>query len=342
MKTDLWITLISVLLFALLLNWIPLWRRRSVWFGVTVAPGFPVSPQGRAALRRYRMEIWALSLIAFPLILLGERLAEPWMLIPGIMLQAVGSTAAFGLARNRVLPHAAPVSSVRSASLASSREGLPGGVASVVVPFSMLAAAAVYLHANWQRIPERFPMHWGASGAPDAWGSRAWQSVYTPLLLGVPVIVLLLLLGWGILKASPRARVAATADWTTRFRRANLRLLVAITWGIGLMFAAISLSPLRTVNGGMPLPIWIALALLLIVIAGFGWPVIRVSQEPGSGSDGTPDECWKLGQFYFNPNDPAVVVERRFGVGYTVNFGNRMAWLFIGPLVLIVLAVVLV
>ena len=72
------------------------------------------------------------------------------------------------------------------------------------------------------------------------------------------------------------------------------------------------------------------------VTAGFLWPIIRISQKPGSGSDGTPDECWKLGQIY-NPNDPALMVEKRFGVGYTINFGNRASWLLIALLVLILL-----
>jgi hypothetical protein len=73
---------------------------------------------------------------------------------------------------------------------------------------------------------------------------------------------------------------------------------------------------------------------VLAVTAGFVWPIVRISQEPGSGSDGTPDECWKLGQIYYNPNDPALLVEKRFGVGYTINFGNRASWLLIGLLVL--------
>jgi len=48
------------------------------------------------------------------------------------------------------------------------------------------------------------------------------------------------------------------------------------------------------------------MAAVLAVTIGFLWPIIRISREPGSGSDGTPDECWRLGQIYYNPNDPAL------------------------------------
>jgi uncharacterized membrane protein len=42
--------------------------------------------------------------------------------------------------------------------------------------------------------------------------------------------------------------------------------------------------------------------------------------------DRTPDECWKFGQLYFNPDDPAIWVEKRAGVGYTLNFGRPASW----------------
>jgi uncharacterized membrane protein len=30
--------------------------------------------------------------------------------------------------------------------------------------------------------------------------------------------------------------------------------------------------------------------------------------------------------FYVNPDDPAILVEKRFGIGYTLNFGRPAAW----------------
>ena len=38
--------------------------------------------------------------------------------------------------------------------------------------------------------------------------------------------------------------------------------------------------------------------------------------------DGMSDKNWKLGMFYFNPSDPSVLVERRFNIGWSVNFGS--------------------
>ena len=59
--------------------------------------------------------------------------------------------------------------------------------------------------------------------------------------------------------------------------------------------------------------------------------------------DRTADAAWKLGMFYVNRQDPALLVEKRFGIGYTFNFGNPWSWVLVAllagvPLVLVVLA----
>ena len=43
-----------------------------------------------------------------------------------------------------------------------------------------------------------------------------------------------------------------------------------------------------------------------------------------------------------NPDDAAWLVERRFGVGYTLNFGNPRAWIALGVLLLFILLGLLV
>ena len=57
----------------------------------------------------------------------------------------------------------------------------------------------------------------------------------------------------------------------------------------------------------------------------------------GPAGDRTPDACWKLGLIYFNPADPAFLVEKRFGIGYTMNFGNPWSWALLAVVILPVL-----
>jgi uncharacterized membrane protein len=62
----------------------------------------------------------------------------------------------------------------------------------------------------------------------------------------------------------------------------------------------------------------------------------RAIAEPGYALDPTPNGCWKAGMIYYNPNDLALFVEKRAGLGYTFNFGNRWSWVLALGLVLVV------
>jgi uncharacterized membrane protein len=69
--------------------------------------------------------------------------------------------------------------------------------------------------------------------------------------------------------------------------------------------------------------------------------LVTTRRLAAGGGDFTPDACWKGGLFYYNPNDPAIFVEQRVGIGYTLNFGHRWAWLVMVLMLLPGLAVTL-
>lgn len=53
---------------------------------------------------------------------------------------------------------------------------------------------------------------------------------------------------------------------------------------------------------------------------------------------------WKLGIFYYNPDDPSESVERKNGMGSTINFANKVgrrivAFLF-APFIIIILILI--
>jgi uncharacterized membrane protein len=39
--------------------------------------------------------------------------------------------------------------------------------------------------------------------------------------------------------------------------------------------------------------------------------------------------------FYVNRDDPALLVEKRFGIGYTLNFGHPGSWLLLVGIVVV-------
>lgn len=56
---------------------------------------------------------------------------------------------------------------------------------------------------------------------------------------------------------------------------------------------------------------------------------------PKTSGSRTSAAHWRGGIFYVNPEDPALYVNKRFGIGYTLNFGRPEAWILLALILFI-------
>ena len=76
---------------------------------------------------------------------------------------------------------------------------------------------------------------------------------------------------------------------------------------------------------------WVGGSIVLLMVIAYSVRLVRALRKlQAPAADGTPDRCWKLGLVYFNRSDPSLFVAKRFGLGYTINFGNRWSWAVVG------------
>lgn len=203
-------------------------------------------------------------------------------------------------------------------------------------------AALVYAIANYDAMPARVPVHFNASGAPDGWADRSFGSVY---VLPLMTIVMGVVVG-GAAVLTARAKRALRArdggvslEAQMRFRRATARFLAGVGLVTSAMLSTMSIYATRAAVGtASGLPWWTLLlggglmvyalggAIYLMVRYGQGGARLEVPSATAPLTDGlAEDRFWKAGVFYVNPDDPSWLVEKRFGFGYTLNFGNRAA-----------------
>jgi hypothetical protein len=76
--------------------------------------------------------------------------------------------------------------------------------------------------------------------------------------------------------------------------------------------------------------VWIILGPVLL-IAGLSL-LLPLLGRPGGRP---PDDHWR-GIFYSNREDPELLVPKRYGVGYTLNFGNPWSWAVLALIVAMV------
>src|SRR5262249_52961286 len=114
-------------------------------------------------------------------------------------------------------------------------------------------------------------------------------------------------------------------------------ILLAAEYYVTIQASWILLVPRRgalATVGLLPLAfVFVLVAIVVLARLGQGgsrMPAADDARVAGSAvpiGDRTPD--WKLGIFYFNPDDSAVLVEKRFGLGYSLNFARPTAWIIV-------------
>ncbi|MFN9754557.1 MAG: DUF5808 domain-containing protein [bacterium] len=312
-------SLTHLLLIALAGSLHPRWSRPDLLFAVTVPAGFRHTPPGRALLRRYRVLGWAGTLLLAVAVILSSNQPQTTFAL-AVAGGAAVWLAAFLLSRRATLPSAVAPDSLRTASLAAPPDDVPGGILALLAPLLILAARALECALRWDEIPARFPIHWGLHG-PDRWTAKTPQAVYGQFAAFALLSAVMLFLAWATVH---RGRAGH------RSRRIGAAGLMALGWLFALAFP-----PLE----GMALSLPYAPFLLLGVTAVWLIAMVRSGWGTAPGGHPTANEHWRLGLFSWNPDDPALILEKRFGLGWTLNFAHPARWAVLaavagGPLLL--------
>ncbi|MBZ5591656.1 MAG: DUF5808 domain-containing protein [Acidobacteriia bacterium] len=299
---------------------IPNMARRELLFAVPVPPDLRESRAGRHAISMFRAVIAAAVLAGVCALLLTppELLNAVATAVPVAILLAGGIS--FYRQNRKLAPAAVQFTRPREAELSAAPEELPRFAWLAAGPFVILAAAARFLYLNWERIPPRFPVHFETGGQPNRWAERTTKGVYGPLLFAAELCALFVAM--------------ALAGWfgsrRSRSRTVMLGGMIAIEYLMALLFALIAVQPL------LGIPVWMIAVSPIAILIPLLIVMTKKMSEPSEPMDPTPNECWKGGIFYYNPNDAALFVEKREELGYTFNFANRWSWVLLLGLALVI------
>jgi uncharacterized membrane protein len=312
--------------------------RRTLPLGVSVPQARVDDPVVRTAVRRYRAIVvaaWAAAVVA---ILLIAPFEPSVALLVGILLLLVASVVAYLVPRSAIQRakrderwyEGATVRLVADTAPAERPRPPTWWFVSALV---LLGAVAAYGVAAYEAMPASIPVHWNAAGVADAYAEKSVWSVFGPLLIGGATIV-------GLYALSFLVRVSPVRGDAADDRAANARRAFAVRSLTSTMLGALMLA-LAAIFGWTSLLSWIgdvpaavaawgtfALVLvLLLVVALFVWRYARAMRAGGTavgaGADAPDDDRhWKAGMVYVNPDDPSFLVQKRFGVGWTVNLGH--------------------
>ncbi|MCX4458013.1 DUF5808 domain-containing protein [Streptomyces sp. NBC_01340] len=198
------------------------------------------------------------------------------------------------------------------------------------------AATAVAGALRYPSLPATLTTHWNAAGRADGHVRTTVAIAFTPVFLQIVSSALLAGTAVFALRSRqsldaerPRASAAqhrAFVRWTTRgllvlAASVDLSLLgtALITWEVygNRAVGAVAI--------GLPILAGVAFVFAVAVRTGAQGSRLPISVGEAGGArvvNRDDDRYWKGGLIYVNRDDSSVFVPKRFGIGWTVNFGR--------------------
>lgn len=221
---------------------------------------------------------------------------------------------------------------------------------SYILPMIVTVGLMGYTIFQYDLLPNQIPTHWGPNGEPDAFTEKTLFSAIQMLVF--LLVMQLMFLGIHIATKKSGIKLSATNLQASRNRQLSLRkysswFMFLIVFLITILFSYFQLTTIHPQIIGDQLKLVIPFAFLILILIGtvvFALIVGRTDkgapvQVNGDITDLDDDSYWKGGLFYFNRNDPSIFVEKRFGVGWTLNFANPLGYLIVLLPIVIILVI---
>ncbi len=361
------VSAVALLLMGVMFFAMPSLTRPTIPLGVSVPSERVGDPVVIGAVKRYRVGVAVVASVSLVLAVAFAAVAPVAATVIPILVMLVGVLAVY-LSSRRTIQRAkhdgdwyrdVPVR-LTATITAPPRERSAPALAWYVGGTVVLMAAVVVGALVYDTLPDPVPVHWNAGGVANGYAPKGIWSVFGPVLLGFAMIVLLYLLAIAIRRTPVRSVASDTPDTAARIAIAQgslmQGLLGQIAFLLSLEFAAIAItswlapgSQTLILVSTIVLPA-LLLAVVLVFLLRYRSASMRArAGDATAGASGTrrtadapdDDRYWKAGSIYVNRSDPALMVPKRFGVGWTINMGHP-AGIAIGIVTLVLIVGVIV
>ncbi|WP_067932285.1 DUF1648 domain-containing protein [Alicyclobacillus kakegawensis] len=206
----------------------------------------------------------------------------------------------------------------------------------------ILLAGAAVAGVAYPHLPDPLPVHFDLQGHPNGWAHKSFFSVFSPILVALGLTLLMGAITAMVQRAPLRIGSdsrAAGREWA--FTRTIVRGLWLLAACVNAVFVGVecilATGPGHGKGAAMAAELLPPLAVVLLLVITY-----RAARKargprsvaaPSAAAERDDDRFWLAGVIYFNRDDPAVLVPKRFGVGWTLNMARPGAWVFLVAIV---------
>ena len=337
---------------------LPHLTRKSLLFGVKIPTEEANCPEAAAMKKQYVLTCLLGSVVILAICIVQFLLVPQWTLIATMYLWVliipvylIAFVPNWKKAGRLKAEKGWQVSGVVFAETKSSHtrgnlHALPWGW--YIASFVIVIAAAVLAVARYPHLPDMIPGHMDASMQATRYVPKTIMSVLMLPLVNAGMLLVMLFAGIAIERAKLQIdpnnpRISFMQHRAYRKRMGNALGFVTLatvmlvgTVGMPIIFDIPPQVGLNLFWGSM---IFIAVPLVVLIAVqvktGQGGCKVKVSEddmadtaqqttasEKSKAAGRGDDKYWKLGMFYYNPDDPAVIIEDRFGTNIGFNYAR--------------------
>ncbi len=226
-----------------------------------------------------------------------------------------------------------------------------------LIPISIVIISTILSLVIYPSLPDKIPTHWDIKGNVDGYMNKSMFSVLLMPLTQVLMAVIIYMSYYFMIRSKQQINPnnpEISLKKNIIFRKAwSIYFIVTLTL-IEILFAFLNMMTLGIFRNMKLFNIFsfifygiiIVCSIGLSIVLGQGGDRLKLKEENdiSKGCDIDDDRLWKLGNtIYYNPDDSSIFVEKRIGVGWTVNAGRPIGmFLMILPFVITIVILLLV
>lgn len=213
-----------------------------------------------------------------------------------------------------------------------------------LIPLAIIGLNIMAGYLAYDQLPIFVATHWNAYGEIDGGVLKTHGIIYLLPIVQLIITTFMFLLyqavGWSKLQLSTIHPVDSKERnrifryrWGANIIFLNILILLFISLLNLYVLQMIPINIFVLLYTQPMLMIAILMDILLMGIwTGQGGSRINLQTKASSFDNGSAlddDKYWLGGLLYYNPGDPALFVEKRFGIAWGMNYGNVKAYIFI-------------
>ena len=189
---------------------------------------------------------------------------------------------------------------------------------------------------GYAQMPDLIPQHMNFQGEVTEYMEKTPFTILVPALIVAFVAACMAFAHWTILRSKRPSNPSAPATSALAygmFARAQSILLVAGGLALSVLGPVMELSFIGVTGLEQAGVFVVALALVIVVgsivvslVYGQGGSRVFSRMAASERLLADDDEHWKLGVFYYNPDDASLFLPERFGIGWTMNWARPAVW----------------